>query len=159
MRKLLSGGFAVFAGMVSVPAPGSLHAERTPVPERRQADTRLDRLKEFFSKFNCPAKEYSTDFIAAADIYSLDWRLLPSISYVESTGGKTARNNNLFGWDCGRAEFASPSAGIHEVGRKLARSRRYRAKSIDQLLATYNPIGDYARKVKSVMQRIAPSVE
>lgn len=158
MRKLLSGGFAVFAGMVSMPAPGSLHAERAPAPERRQAaESRLDRLKAFFAKFNCPAREYAVDFLAAAENYGLDWRLLPSISWVESSGGKTAKNNNLFGWNCGRASFPSATAAIHEVARKLSRSPRYRAKNLDQLLATYNPVGDYAKKVKSVMQRIAPA--
>lgn len=157
MRKILSGGLAIFAGVVSVPAPGSLHAERAPTSQRRQADTRLERLKAFFGKFNCPAKEYSGDFIVAAERYDLDWRLLPSISYLESEGGKTAKNNNLFGWDCGRASFSSAVAGIHEVGRRLARSNRYRSKNLDQLLATYNPVGDYAQKVKSVMQRIAPA--
>jgi hypothetical protein len=157
MRKLLSGGLAVFAGIVSLPSPGSVHAERTPPSNRRNTDVRLERLKTFFGKLNCPAKDYSVDFIAAAERYDLDWRLLPSISYLESTGGKSAKNNNLFGWNCGRTGFASVSASIHEVGRRLARSPLYRSKNIDQLLATYNPTGDYAQRVKNVMQRIAPA--
>lgn len=156
MRNLLSGGLVVLAGIVSVPAPGSLHPERAPAPERRQSDARLQRLKVFFGKSDCPAKDYAGDFIAAAEHYDLDWRLLPSISYLESTGGKTAKNNNLFGWDSGRAGFTSTPAAIHEVGRRLGRSRLYRSKTLDQLLATYNPTGDYAQKVKSIMQRIAP---
>jgi hypothetical protein len=157
MRRLLSGGLAVFAGMVSIPAPGSLHAERTPPSKRRQADARLERLKAFFGKLNCPAKDYSGDFIVAAEMYELDWRLLPSISFLESTGGKAAKNNNLFGWNCGRTGFSSAAASIHEVGRRLSRSRLYHKKNLDQLLATYNPIGDYAQRVKSVMQQIAPA--
>lgn len=157
MRKLLSGGLAVFAGIVSLPAPGSLHAERTPLPNRRKIDARLERLKAFFGKLDCPAKDYSGDFIATAERYDLDWRLLPSISYLESTGGKAAKNNNLFGWNCGRTGFASASAGIHEVGRRLSRSRLYRSKNLDQLLATYNPIDGYAQRVKNIMQRIAPA--
>jgi hypothetical protein len=157
MRKFLSGGLAVFAGMVSLPAPGSLHAERTPAPERRRSDARLERLKAFFGKLDCPAQNYSGDFIAAAERYDLDWRLLPSISYLESTGGKSAKNNNLFGWNSGRTGFATAAAGIHEVGRRLSRSPLYRAKNLDQLLATYNPTGDYAQKVKNVMRRIAPA--
>jgi hypothetical protein len=157
MRKFLSGGLAVFAGIVSLPAPGSLHAERTPAPDRRRSDSRLERLKAFFGKFDCPAKAYSGDFITAAERYDLDWRLLPSISYLESTGGKAAKNNNLFGWNSGRTSFVSAAASIHEVGRRLGRSRLYRSKNLDQLLATYNPAGDYAQKVKSVMQRIAPA--
>jgi hypothetical protein len=157
MKKILSGGLAIIAGIVAAPAPGSLHAERTPAPERRSTDSRLERLKAFFGKADCPAKDYSWDFITAAERYNLDWRLLPSISFLESTGGKAAKNHNLFGWDSGRAAFSSASASIHEVGRRLSRSRLYRAKNLDQVLATYNPSGDYAQKVKNVMQQIAPA--
>jgi hypothetical protein len=153
MRKLLSSGLAMFAGIVTVPAPGSIHGEIS----APSADHRLAKLQEFFGKSDCPAKAYSTDFLLEADELSLDWRLLPSISYVESTGGKSARNNNLFGWDSGRASFRSARASIHAVGYRLKHSHIYRSKNLDQLLATYNPTGDYAQKVKSVMAQIAPT--
>jgi hypothetical protein len=155
MRRFLSGGLAILAGMVAVPAPGSLRPERSVAPCRY--DPRLERLKAFFGKFNCPAKDYSGDFIVAAERYKLDWRLLPSISYIESTGGKAAKNNNLFGWNSGRTGFTSAVAGIHEVGRRLSVSRLYRKKNLDEILATYNPDEDYADRVKAVMQRIAPA--
>jgi hypothetical protein len=143
----------MIAGVVSLPAPGSMHGERkAPV-----ADHRLARLQAFFGKSDCPAKEYSDEFLDAADRYDLDWRLLPSISYVESTGGKSAKNNNLFGWDSGRAIFRTARQGIHEVGYHLTHSHLYRFKNLDQLLATYNPSGEYAQKVKSVMAQIAPA--
>ncbi len=96
-------------------------------------------------------------FLEAADAYSLDWRLLPSLSFVETTGGKNAHNNNMFGWDSGRAKFTSPAAGIHAVGYRLANSDAYRGKGLDRLLATYNPNPDYVRAVKSVMRSIAPA--
>jgi hypothetical protein len=76
---------------------------------------------------------------------------------VETTGGKSARNNNLFGWDSGRARFPSPIAGIHAVGYRLSHSDLYKDKELDALLATYNPNLEYRRMVKSVMQRIAPA--
>jgi hypothetical protein len=87
----------------------------------------------------------------------LDWRLLPSISYVESTGGKSARNYNFFGWDSGKAQFTSPSEAIHEVGYRLTHSALYRDKDLDEVLTTYNPDASYAEKVKSVMRQIAPT--
>jgi hypothetical protein len=158
MRKMLSGGLAVFAGVLSLPTPRSIHAERVPASQPRAADTRLEKLRSFFAKWNCPAKDYSVDFIAAAERYDLDWRLLPSISYLESAGGKNAPNHNLFGWNCGRTAFSSASASIHEVARRLGRSRLYRAKTLDEKLATYNPANaGYARKVRSVMEQIAPA--
>jgi len=127
------------------------------IPNPEPADTRLHALREFFKRFDCPAFHYAHEFLAAADRNALDWRLLPSISIVESTGGKQARNNNLFGWDSGKAKFATLADGIHAVGRRLAQSRLYRNKTLDEKLAIYNPNPEYAAKVKSVMLRIAPA--
>jgi hypothetical protein len=154
MRKILSSGLAVFAGMVSLPSQVSVwQSHRVQVPDYRK-DPRSQSIQQFFARFECPAQDYSQAFVEAADAYNLDWRLLPSISYVESTGGKNAIHNNLFGWDSGRAEFSSPVAGIHEVGYRLANSSLYRNKDLDEILATYNPLPEYVAKVKWVMQRI-----
>jgi len=120
-------------------------------------DPRLDRLRKFFGEIHCPALNYAPAFLEAADLNALDWRLLPSISFVESTGGKAAPNNNFFGWDSGRAKFSSPAAAIEAVADRLAHAGLYLHKSLDQKLATYNPAAGYGRKVKSIMRRIAPS--
>jgi hypothetical protein len=164
MRRLLYSGLIAVTGVVHSPGPASLpNPGSNPSPNLQPSspqgpdyrnDPRLHALRRFFGKAGCPAKAYSHVFLEAADDYDLDWRLLPSISFVESTGGKLARNNNLFGWNSGNARFASPSAGIHAVGFTLANSRRYKDKKLDELLAIYNPDAEYAHKVKSVMQRI-----
>ena len=157
MRRSLSGGLVVFAGIVGLPervSPYQVH--HTTAPDYR-GDPRLESLQRFFHKGNCPAVAYSSAFLEAADVYDLDWRLLPSISFVESTGGKAAPNNNMFGWDSGHAQFDSPTAGIHKVGYQLAHSHLYRNKDVDGILATYNPNADYAVKVKWVMRHIASS--
>lgn len=157
MRKLLSGGLAIFAGVVATPAPSSLHGETTaPVADYRQ-DSRYSRLMKFFGKYECPIKNYAGVFLEAADRNELDWRLLPSLSFVESAGGKAAPFNNLFGWQSGKAHFASIASGIQTVGFQLAHGRAYRAKSLDGVLATYNPTGNYAQRVKAVMAQIAPA--
>ena len=155
MLKLLSSGMFV-VGMVSIPVALSPHQSPAPPPDYRK-DPRLETLRKFFRNAECPAEKYAAAFLEAADHYELDWRLLPSLSFVESTGGKSARHNNLFGWDSGRAKFPSPVAGIHAVGYRLSHSDLYKDKKLDKLLATYNPDVEYGRKVKSVMRRIAPS--
>jgi len=153
MRRLLCGGVVMFAGMASIPLALAPQASGDPGPDYRN-DPRIEQLRAFFQKTDCPAQHYADAFLEAADRYDLDWRLLPSLSYVESTGGKAARNNNFFGW--GAKAFSSPSAGIHEVGYHLANSVLYRDKDLDDLLSTYNPLPEYAQKVKSVMRQIAP---
>jgi hypothetical protein len=161
MRKLFSNGLAMFAGMVSLPLATSHAGTATPATaeyrNQPDKDPRLACLRAFFEGTNCPAASLSPVFLEASDTYALDWRLLPSISFVESTGGKSARNNNIFGWDSGRAVFSSAIACIRSVAYSLSHSHLYRYKNVDGILRTYNPNADYARKVKSVMLRIASS--
>src|ERR1041384_5421 len=102
MIRLLSGGLFVFAGMVSIPSAVAPQGPREPDYRR---DPRFEILTSFFQKWNCPAMHYARQFLAAADRYDLDWRLLPSLSFIESSGGKVAKNNNFFGWDSGKAQF------------------------------------------------------
>jgi hypothetical protein len=155
MLRIMTSGMFVM-GLVAGPVVVSPRQAMAPAPDYRH-DPRLETLRSFFRNTECPAEQYSEAFLESADRNELDWRLLPSLSYVETTGGKASRNNNLFGWDSGRAHFASPVAGIHAVGYRLAHSTLYKDKSLDRLLATYNPSIEYRRKVKSVMRRIAPS--
>ena len=160
MRKLLSNGLAVVAGVVSLPVAGT-HAESAKpatAAHRNEStqDSRLASLRAFFERGNCPAAKLAPIFLEAADMYALDWRLLPSLSYVETSGGKAARNNNIFGWDSGRAAFSSAAAGIRAVASYLAHSALYREKDVDGILKTYNRNAGYARRVKDVMRRIAP---
>ncbi len=163
MRKLFSNGLAVIAGVVSWPAAGT-HAEsaKAPAAEHRKLpakDPRLASLRAFFSQARCPAAELSLVFLEAADRYGLDWRLLPSLSFVETTGGKAAPNNNLFGWDSGRAAFTSAAASIRAVAYSLAHSSLYKGKDVDGILRVYNQAPAYRIKVKEVMRRIAPLVD
>src|SRR4051812_33310029 len=111
MRRLLSTGLAVFAGMVSIPLAVAPQGESEPVADYRQ-DPRFEKLKAFFRKANCPAQYYASVFLDAADRYDLDWRLLPSLSFIESTGGKLAKKNNFFGWNSAGPGFRTPGAGI-----------------------------------------------
>ena len=161
MRRLLSNGLAVVAGVVSLPVCGS-HAAATKPPSAEHRtepfkDPRLGFLRVFFAQSHSPILELAPVFLEAADAHGLDWRLLPSLSFVESSAGKSAKNNNLFGWDSGRAAFSSATACIHSVAASLKNSAIYRHKDLDGILRTYNRSLGYARRVKDVMRRIAPA--
>jgi len=144
------------AGLITVPAAVSQQADSAS-PKTQVADPRLVRLQKFFAERDCPLRAVAADFLLAADRYALDWRLLPSISMIESSGGKDYRNNNVFGWDTPLQSFASVREGIHYVAAQLARSDRYKNKSLDGKLRTYNPNPAYSGKVKAVMQALGPS--
>src|SRR5882672_10758906 len=137
MRKLFTSGLAVVAGIVSAPIVTPKDQPATTTADYRK-DPRLQSLKSFFQRAGSPAKYYSEVFLEAADDYGLDWRLLPSLAFVESGAGKAARRNNWFGWNSGRTAFPTPGAGIHMTGFRLAFSELYRHKSIAEILQKYN---------------------
>jgi hypothetical protein len=144
------------AGLIAVPAVVSHHEGRSS-DTPQTTDPRLVRIQQFFAARGCPLHELAADFLAAADLNALDWRLLPSISMIESSGGKDYRNNNVFGWDTPLQNFSSVREGIQYVAAQLASSDRYKNKSLDSKLRTYNPNPAYPHKVKAVMRSLGPS--
>lgn len=114
-------------------------------------DPRVLRLRSFFERYNSPAANFAVDFVSAADLYGLDWRLLPSISMVESSGAKYYANNNIFGWDSCRASFPTVREGIFHVASRLANSSIYKGKNLGAILRSYNPGPDYDDNVMRIM--------
>ena len=167
MKLSVSTKLLVMAGILA--APLTIHLEQiaiaNPVATRPQnepvvqSDPRTVRLEKFFSSLHCPIKEMADDFIHAADGNNLDWRLLPSISIIESGGGKSFKNNNIVGWANGNRTFPTVRAGIHQVAFSLGRSDIYRDHSVTEKLRVYNAKSEYALAVLAVMRRISPAVE
>lgn len=128
-------------------------------PIRRLAavkkDWRLDKLERFFEACQCPVRKFAPVFLSVSDRYRIDWRLLPSLSFIESTGGKAARGHNVFGWANGARKFQSVEHAIETVGERLGNSDWYRGKSVRQILRTYNPVDGYVDRVSNVMARIS----
>jgi hypothetical protein len=122
-----------------------------------QNDPRYLRLTEYLGGCRCPAETEAARFIEEADVHLLDWRLLPSLTIVETGGGKLVRRrNNWFGWDNGKARFASVDLAIHTVAEELTESERYRDLEMYALLRQYNHNPGYARYVVGVMLKFAP---
>lgn len=161
--QLVSKHFLVAAGLLAVPATIQFEQTAKALPVQKpnagteSEDVRTARLRQFFNSLHCPIQEMAGDFVQAADDNLLDWRLLPSISIIESGGGKVFKNNNLFGWDNGDAPFPTIRAGIHQVAYKLGRSSLYRHADSLGKLKFYNPNPDYAVRVAEVMAAISPS--
>ena len=151
MPNRLSKRLMVFAGLLAAPVGTAVNAAKPPL-QPGNADARLPRLTRFFENHNCPLRNRAQLFLDVADRNHLDWRLLPSISVVESGGGKQFRNNNVLGWANCDQNFPSVTAGIRTVAQRLSRSHLYRHKSLDGILATYNPRPEYSMKVKSLMR-------
>jgi hypothetical protein len=140
-------------------APDPVSAQSAQQTAQRKTDPRLDALRRFFQKHQCPAADLAGDFILAADVNGLDWRLLPSIAFVETTCGKFMRGQNPLGWGSGKTTFASAKAAIHYVAGRLAQSPIYAGKDIRAKLLTYNPVRkDYVSRVTEIMEEVAPGL-
>ncbi len=121
----------------------------------KNTDPRLEALNNFFLSAHSPLASLSADFVLAADQNGLDWRLLPGIAMVESSGGIHYKNRNIFGWDSGHTEFQSIRSSIHYVASRLSRSRLYAGKDVAAILRTYNPVQpEYPLRVLGFMRRL-----
>jgi hypothetical protein len=129
-------------GMAAVMAMAAVGVQgQTPAASQNAcaADSRCEALVKFFKRYGSPLAPHAWEFVRAADRHGLDWRLLPGLAMVETTGGKYARNANVFGWNSGRTDFASIPAGIRHVAAQLANSKLYRGKDLQGILKQYNP--------------------
>jgi hypothetical protein len=154
MKRFLPSGLMIFAGVLGI-AAAAANADQDVTKIRKKFDLREALLRRFFNEKHCPAELYAGVFVSEADAYDLDWRLLPSLSFVESGGGKHAPNNNLFGWANGRMAFDSVSEAIHQVATTLSLGKAYRGKDLEAKLLTYNPRTDYKAMVKEIMRQIS----
>jgi hypothetical protein len=155
--KLFQSGLVLMAGFLGA-AGATSHADFDITKVHPKKDARIGLLRHFLKEKKAPAARYAETFIAEADSHGLDWRLLPSLAFVESGGGKHCRRNNLFGWDNGTSKFPSVTAAIHHVATALAEARPYRGKTIQGKLEAYNESPEYKVLVTRVMRRISPVV-
>jgi hypothetical protein len=155
MRRYLQSGVMVFAGVLGIAAAAAQNDKNDVTKTRPKFDLREVILRKFFSRTHCPAERYAGVFVAEADAHGLDWRLLPSLSIVESGGGKHAPGNNLFGWANGATAFNSISEAIHHVASALSSGRSYRGKDLEGKLLAYNHSTDYKAMVTDIMRQIS----
>lgn len=119
-----------------------------------QSDRRIEKVRRFFEKCKCPAVKYSALFVQVSDENGLDWRLLPTLAFLESTGGKHPRQNNIFGWNSGRTRFSSVPEGIRTVAKALSEKKVYAHKTTVQKIRTYNVHSRYLRRALEIMRQL-----
>ncbi|OGM75104.1 hypothetical protein A3H19_01860 [Candidatus Woesebacteria bacterium RIFCSPLOWO2_12_FULL_39_9] len=123
-----------------------------------RVDQRVVRLESFLESHNSPLASYAFEFVWYADLYDIDWRLVPAISGVESTFGKKIPRGsyNAYGWVNGKYRFESWESSI-EIVSKTLREKYYDrgATSISQIARRYAPPSKtWAWKVRFFMEKI-----
>ena len=121
-----------------------------------EMDLRIEKIRLFFIRNNSPGAKYAKLFVQVADANQIDWRLLPTFAFIESGGGRIHRNNNIFGWNSGKARFKTIEDGIRYVGRALALGP-YKGKTPMQKIRVYNIHKRYHLHAVKVMKLINQS--
>lgn len=126
---------------------------------------RADKIDAYFRDRNMPLEGYGMKMVQVAEENNIDWRLLPAISVIETTGSKNICKskegaNNPFGYGSCKIAFDNINESIEIVGRNLGGNNPrtasyYKNKDLDGVLKSYNSvIPTYNKKIRSVMDRI-----
>lgn len=110
---------------------------------------RKEALTKFFEKYNSPLASHVDTFIETADKYGIDYRLIPSISCMESTCAKVLIEGsyNPFGWGIYGSNviyFKNYDEAIRTVGEGL--NKGYFAKgydTVEEIAPIYTPPNHY----------------
>ena len=150
MNKLIPCIVSALAFLVVSATPiyaSTQEAGASALPKSRQLKTevfdyRVYTLRKFLSGFNSPLTPYSPEFVKQADLYGVDYRIVPAISGVESTFGKFIPYNsyNAYGWANGKYAFNSWPESIGVVNKTLKKNYIDKgAVSISSIARIYAP--------------------
>lgn len=151
-----TNNFRIYA---SLPESGMTVSENI-----EKVDARAKIIEDFFKGYKAPLFEFSSEFVAVADKYQLDWRLLPAIAMQESNGGKRVikDSNNPFGYGIyggSVLKFSSFEEAIERVGKGLREDYLNKGlKTPNQIMAKYTPpavpSGSWAKGVTTFIEEL-----
>lgn len=155
--KPVSQSFKLYA---AIPQTGTQVSENITL-----ADARPKIIENLFKGYNSPLASYSEVFVAVADKYKLDYKLLPSIAMQESKGGQKVINDsyNPFGYGIyGNlvVKFSSWEQAVERVGKALREDYlNIGLHTSTQIMTKYTPSslakgGAWAKGVSSFMEEL-----
>ena len=82
--------------------PAEVFMSKEELEKLNEDKLKAQKIELFFrvNRGNAPLADYAEKFVEVANKYGLDYRLLPAIATVESSGGKNNfRKYNAWGWE------------------------------------------------------------
>lgn len=152
----------VFVQKLNIATNGIFATNQAVDPEVRILQAKADAIDAYFKEYDMPLEGTGMKMVTEAEKNDLDWRLLPAIAVIESTGGKFAckkATNSFFGWGSCKINFSSKDEAIEIIAWNLGggnpnTAKHYDGKTVKQILQKYNPpsvVPNYAKKVMRVM--------
>ncbi len=132
-------------------------------------DDRAAKIDAYFAQWDLPLAGHGKGMVAAADKYGIDWRLLPALAMLETTGGKNlcdeGDNFNPFGYGSCTIHFDTFEDAFDAVAKTLSgnsekTSHLYKGKTVEEILEVYNPpevkgiMPGYHKKALNVMSKM-----
>ncbi len=124
-------------------------------PEDALKAKKIEDIRKYLTKRGAPLAANAKDFVEAADMYGIDYRLVAAISIIESSGGlHNFKPYNAWGW--GSYSFKNFKEGIYTVSKGLG---GYYSRGLDtpnEISVYYCPpsASSWAGKVSYVMNLI-----
>ena len=117
--------------------------------EITQQDGRVEKIRQFLTKYNSPLEPHAQDIVDAADEYGLDHRLIPAIAMQESNLCKKIPENSHNCWGFGIygkkvTRFSDYKEAIYTVTRTLATKYKEGRGLVtpEQIMTMYTPGSD-----------------
>jgi hypothetical protein len=143
----------IAAIILSAAVPQRTIADLPPIHHRHPVT--IERLTAFMDEHRFAKPYLVREIVQTADTNRIPASLLVCIEFLESSGGRHYHSpENRFGWDNGKASFASHSAAIRFVAIQLGSGRYYAGKSLADKIRTYNPRPIYTQKTLGCMKEI-----
>ena len=127
-----------------------------------EQDSRVEIVRNFFEKYKSPLVPYAEDVIKYADMYGMDYRLIPAIGMQESNLCKKAPAGSFNCWGFGIyahkvQTFSDYSEAIQVITRYL--SIHYKGKGLEtpeEIMSKYTPSskGSWADGVNQFMAEL-----
>ncbi|MDP3988264.1 MAG: hypothetical protein Q8P80_03915 [Candidatus Levybacteria bacterium] len=124
-------------------------------------DIRVKVLKDFLLTYNSPLAENAQTFVEEADKNKLDWRLVASISGVESTFGHQIPYNSYNAWGWGiygdnMITFQSYDEAIKTISKSLRKDYMdsWGAQDVYQIGRIYAASPTWAQRVEYFMEKV-----
>ncbi len=128
-------------------------------------------IDNYYKTRNMPLYGYGRKMVEEAEKNDLDWRLIPAISVIETTGGRhlcknPKAGNNPFGWGSCRIGFKSFDEAIEKIALNLGgnnpkTAHHYDGKTTLEIINKYNPpsiVPDYSKKIFKVMNTLGDEI-
>lgn len=121
-------------------------------------EVRIMAVENIFKKYNSPLTGLGRAYVTTADKYGVDWRLLPSISGLESSFGKflMPQSYNAYGWGGGYIYFKSWEDGIDTINKTLRANYmdKWGAKDVWEIGPFYAESKTWSVRVNGFMEQI-----